>query len=63
MLLDNTESILHFYEEDIVLHVVRQEVNDKRDRGEDDVEGPDTYSALIVRTWVRNSLVTLAVRS
>ena len=44
-LFENAESILHFYEEDIVLHVVRQEVKDKRvykllQRGEDNVEGP-----------------------
>ena len=44
-LFENTENILHFYEEDIVLHVVRQEVKDKRvykllQRGEDDEEGP-----------------------
>ena len=44
-LFENAESILHFYEEDIVLHVVSQEVKDKRvykllQRGEDDVEGP-----------------------
>ena len=28
-LFENAESILHFYEEDIVLNVVRQEVKDK----------------------------------
>ena len=44
-LFENAESILRFYEEDIVLHVVRQEVKDERvynllQRGEDDVEGP-----------------------
>ena len=44
-LFENAENILRFYEEDIVLHVVRQEVKDKRvyellQRGEDDVEGP-----------------------
>ena len=40
-LFENAESILRFYEEDIVLHVVKQEVKDKRvyellQRGEDD---------------------------
>ena len=29
-LYENAESILRFYEEDIVLHVVKQEVKDKR---------------------------------
>ena len=43
-LFENAENILHFYEEDIVLHLVRQEVKDNRvykllQRGEDDIEG------------------------
>ena len=29
-MFENAESILRFYEEDIVLHVVKQEVKDKR---------------------------------
>lgn len=29
-LFENAESILRFYEEDIILHVVKQEVKDKR---------------------------------
>ena len=44
-LYENAESILRFYEEDIVLHVVKQEVKDKRvykllQRGEDDTTEP-----------------------
>ena len=44
-LFENAETILRFFEEDIVLHVVRQEVKDKRvykllQRGEDEGEGP-----------------------
>ena len=45
-LYENAESILRFYEEDIILHVVKQEVKDKRvykllQRGEeDDASGP-----------------------
>ena len=40
-LFENAESIIRFFEEDIVLHVVKQEVKDKRvykllQRGEDD---------------------------
>ena len=40
-LYENAESILRFYEEDIVLHVIKQEVKDKwvyklLQRGEDD---------------------------
>ena len=43
-LFENAESILRFYEEDIVLHVVKQEVKDKRvyellQRGENDTGG------------------------
>ena len=39
-LFENAESILRFYEEDIILHVIKQEVKDKRvykllQRGED----------------------------
>ena len=42
-LFENAESILRFYEEDIILHVIKQEVKDKRvykllQRGEDDTE-------------------------
>ena len=48
-LFENAESILRFYEEDIVLHVVRHEVKDKRvhellQRGEDDTSGPADMS-------------------
>ena len=44
-LFENAESILRFYEEDIVSHVVKQEVKDKRvykllQRGEDDGSEP-----------------------
>ena len=44
-LYENAESILRFFEEDIVLHVVKQEVKDKRvykllQRGEDDTDTP-----------------------
>ena len=42
-LFENAESILRFYEEDIILHVIKQEVKDNRvykllQRGEDDTE-------------------------
>ena len=48
-LFENAESILRFYEEDIVLHVVRHEVKDKwvyelLQRGEDDTSGPADMS-------------------
>ena len=44
-LFENAESILRFYEEDIVLHVVKQEVKDKRvykllQRDEDETTKP-----------------------
>ena len=44
-LFENAESILRFFEEDIVLHVVKQEVKDKRvykllQRGEEDTGEP-----------------------
>ena len=50
-LYENAESILRFFEEDIVLHVVRQEVKDKRvykllQRGEDDTSGPPDVSRI-----------------
>ena len=48
-LYENAESILRFYEEDIILHVVKQEVKDKRvykllQRGEDDDASGPTVS-------------------
>ena len=50
-LFENAESILRFFEEDIVLHVVRHEVKDKRvyellQRGEDDTSGPADMSRI-----------------
>ena len=50
-LFENAESILRFYEEDIVLHVVKQEVKDKRvyellQRGENDTGGPADMSRI-----------------
>ena len=50
-LFENAESILRFFEEDIVLHVVRHEVKDKRvyellQRGENDTGGPADMSRI-----------------
>ena len=54
-LYENAESILRFYEEDIVLHVVKQEVKDKRvykllQRGEDDDASGPADMARIARS-------------
>ena len=73
-LYENAESILRFYEEDIVLHVVRQEVKDKRvykllQRGkEDDASGTTDMAraSRALHTWAKTRLampVTTALRA
>ena len=50
-MFENAESILRFYEENIILHVIRHEVKDKRvcklfHRGEDDTNGSADMSSM-----------------
>ena len=54
-MFENAENILRFYEEDIVLHVVKQEVKDKRvykllQRGEDEDGGGPADMARIAKS-------------
>jgi len=56
-LYENAESILRFFEEDIVLHVVKQEVKDKRvykllQRGEDDTDTPADMSRIAKSSYL-----------
>ena len=56
-LYENAESILRFFEEDIVLHVVKQEVKDKRvykllQRGEDDTDTPADMSHIAKSSYL-----------
>ena len=56
-LYENAESILHFFEEDIVLYVVKQEVKDKRvykllQRGEDDTDTPTDMSRIVKSSYL-----------
>ena len=59
-LFENAESILRFYEEDIVLHVVKQEVKDKRvykllQRGEDDDSEPADIARVARSSYLGNN--------